>query len=476
MRRPCGAASNRAMRTGNAWLVTSIFAISSLCSCSSGSDVRPDRSETSAGGVSSPSGGAGNPAGGADNPVGGAPSGAGGMPSGGGGNAPTAGSGGDGSMAGAGGAVEPKPPLPPGSPATDLVASWKLGWNLGNSLDVPTGETDWGNPAITPELLQAVANTGIGVVRIPVTWSLFTGAGPTYTIDAARLARVEEVVGYAHAAGLTAIINVHHDGADNWDPPSDGVEWLTLDDMSGAVEERFQAVWEQIATHFANHDTNLVFESMNEIHDGYPSIDNPPPQAQYDMINRLNQLFVDVVRQAGGQNPDRYLIVPGYNTNIDLTLDGFVLPNDSTPDHLILSVHYYDPYTFALTGETQTWGSASPNNDGWGQEDFVVTQFDKLVERYVSQGQPVIIGEYGATNQDGGDYRRYYLEYVTKVAADRGIVPIYWDNGGTGTGAENLGLFDRSSNSVAFPAILDALVRAATSEYSLDQVAPPASN
>ncbi len=354
--------------------------------------------------------------------------------------------------------------------AAEVVAAWTLGWNLGNALDVPASETDWGNPVITRELLQAVANAGFDVVRIPVTWSLFTSEGPDYLLDSSRLDRVEEVVGYARDAGLMAIINIHHDGADGFTE----VEWLTLDDMSGAVEERFEAVWEQIAARFSDHDGQLIFESMNEIHDGYPSLDNPPPQAHYDMINGLNQLFVDVVRSSGGNNAQRHLVVPGYNTDIDLTLDGFETPNDPASDRLILSVHYYSPYQFALEASTSAWGAASAGNDGYGQEDYVRAQFDRLVDQYVSDGLPVIIGEYGATNHGGsGEYRRYYMEYVTKAAIDRGIVPIYWDNGGLGTGAENLGLFDRSNNSIAFPNILEAMVRAATSDYTLDQVALP---
>ena len=147
------------------------------------------------------------------------------------------------------------------------------------------------------------------------------------------------------------------------------------------------------------------------------------------------------MRASGGNNAKRHLIVPGYNTNIDHTLKGFKLPDDPTPKRLVVSVHYYDPYLFALQAKTNTWGNASPSHDNWGQEDFVVTQFDKLKSTYVDKGVPVFIGEYGATHQDGfEDYQRYYVEYVTKAAVDRGIVPVYWDNGGSGSGGEKFGL------------------------------------
>jgi endoglucanase len=350
----------------------------------------------------------------------------------------------------------------------------KLGWNLGNSLDAPEGETAWGNPAVTQELLQAVADAGFGVVRIPVTWSLHLGPAPSYTIEPAWLARVDEVVGYALDAGLHAIINLHHDGADDYD----GVEWLKLTDAAGAistetnaaVEAQFVQVWTQLATHFVEHDERLWLESMNEIHDGY---DAPDP-AYYGIINHLNQQFVDTVRATGGRNAERFLVVPGYNTNVDYTLAGFEAPSDSVADRLILSVHYYDPWSFAGEASTPVWGSASAGTDTWGQEDHVVSQFDKLKAQFVDQGLPVMIGEYGAVNQAGYEnYRRYYMEFVTKAARDRGLLPVYWDNGGQGSGMDNFGLFDRATGSVTQAELLETLRRAANDAYTLDEVALP---
>jgi endoglucanase len=359
--------------------------------------------------------------------------------------------------------------------SAELLSEIGLGWNLGNSLDVPENETAWGNPIVTPELLVAVADAGFDLVRIPVTWSQHTGPGPDYLLEKDWLERVATVVSYAHAAGLYAIINLHHDGADGFA----GVEWLALNDDQGnttkannaAVRARFVAVWTQIATYFSNYGEELLFESMNEIHDGY----GPPDPRHFAFINDLNQQFVDLVRASGGNNAQRHLIIPGYNTNIDHTLAGFKKPTDPTADHLILSVHYYDPYLFALQAEIHTWGSASPGSESWGQEEFALAQFDKLKSAFIDQGLPVLLGEYGATNQAGfADYRRYYMEFITKAAVDRGIVPVYWDNGGRGSGSENFAIIDRHTHSALHPELLKAMLRAATNSYQLSDIAPPA--
>jgi endoglucanase len=357
-----------------------------------------------------------------------------------------------------------------GKDAAAAVAEMRLGWNLGNSLDAVGGETNWGNPRVSKALVEAVAGAGFGVVRIPVTWTRHFGAAPTYTIDATWMSRVAEVVGYVLDSGMYALINVHHDGGDGgWLSILDSQGQLT-DAHTNAVRTQFVAIWSQIALHFRDHGDRLVFESMNEVKVDY----NAPNPAWYPVVNGLNQAFVDTVRASGGNNGTRLLLVPGYNTNINYTVAGFVRPTDPAPDRLILSVHYYDPWSFAGAGTTHTWGASSPGRDNWGQESHVNEQFTKLKTTFIDKGLPVIIGEYGAVNQTGYEkYRRYYMEYVTKAAYDRGIVPVFWDNGSLSSGGEAFGLMNRSNNTVAYPVILDAMVRAVTSGYTIDQIAPP---
>jgi endoglucanase len=168
------------------------------------------------------------------------------------------------------------------------------------------------------------------------------------------------------------------------------------------------------------------------------------------------------------------LVVPGYNTNIDYTLAGFVLPKDSSAGKLILSDHFYDPFSFAGSGETHTWGTGNPGIDSWGQEDWVKSQTAKLKATFGDKGVPIILGEYGAVNQTGYEnYRRYYSEYVTKAAHDAGITPFFWDNGGKGSGSDAFGLIDRVNNTVLYPELMQALTRAVSSSYALSDVTKP---
>ena len=57
------------------------------------------------------------------------------------------------------------------------------GWNLGNTLEPPSGEGTWG-PAASEKLINAVADAGFNVIRLPVAWDSHANQS-TYQIDAA---------------------------------------------------------------------------------------------------------------------------------------------------------------------------------------------------------------------------------------------------------------------------------------------------
>lgn len=348
--------------------------------------------------------------------------------------------------------------------AVEMAEKLNLGWNLGNSFDAYSSgradETAWGNPETTAALLNAVKAAGFDTIRIPVSYLGRTGDAPDYAIETAWLDRIQEVVDAAMEAGLYAIINIHHDG--NNDTANGAWIDCTAEDQT-PVQEKLGKLWEQIAERFRDYDERLIFESMNEIHDGtYQPPRGADGQRFYDNINALNQVFVDTVRASGGNNADRWLLVPGYNTNIDYTIAGFVLPQDSAESRLMVSVHFYDPYQYALEENfnTSVWGSAAQGNCGWGNEDYVDAQFEKLETVYVENGIPVIIGEYGAINKNQDEYRNYYMEYVTKSACEHSLVPVYWDNGYNGD--FGFALFDRATGDVLHQDMLDAMNKASS--------------
>ncbi|MCL2804860.1 MAG: glycoside hydrolase family 5 protein [Treponema sp.] len=381
--------------------------------------------------------------------------------------------------------------------AMEFASSMKIGWNVGNSLDAnsrsPSGtfnisnwpytvepnETRWGNPRITQSLMYAVAAQGFDNVRIPVTWGSKIGPAPDYIIDYAWLNRVEEVVEYVLKAGMKAIINIHHDGADSY-------SWLSVrtQHLSGKIkddmDDKFIAVWNQIAVKFIDTSYDLLFESFNELHDGSWGNGNA---AQHARVNELNQIFVDTVRETGGKNSSRFLVIPGWVTRPSVTVTSLVMPEDSAADKIFVAIHYYDPYDFSGDASWNTWGQKSntitgPGGNSWANESHVRTQFNNVKTRFTDNGIPVILGEYGAVRQSsatGKAHRLYYMEYVTKHAVDCGFIPIYWDNGGSNAGGEGFGLFNRLTNALLSDAagVIAVMMKAAKENYSLSDIEAP---
>jgi len=353
-----------------------------------------------------------------------------------------------------------------------------VGWNLGNTLDSYSGgvggETGWGNPAINQEIMNGIKAAGFDIIRIPVTWMGYIGAAPDHRISESRLKRVAEVVKMAHNAGLKVIINLHHDGSTSSTTKEEG--WLSVGKASRDKDEynqithKYVRVWAQIAQYFKNYGDWLMFESLNEIHDGgwgwSPSF-RSNPNAQLNIVNEWNQLFTDKVRSTGGNNATRYVIIPAYCTQPAQTVsDKFILPRDSAANRQVVTFHYYDPSEFGIEGKRSEWGSE-------GDRSKVVNDFKPFKPKFIDNNIPVIIGETGAVRQlypndkaKEDTARKARLDYLTWVytqAKVYGLVPIYWDNGATTGNGEKFGLFNRATgqpNSDESRACLQAMIRA----------------
>jgi len=337
------------------------------------------------------------------------------------------------------------------------------GWNLGNTLEaIGSGtppftvsqETVWGNPAATQALMNSVKAAGFKSVRIPVAWSQY--ADGSHTINAAWMARVTEVVDYARNAGLYVVINIHWDGG--WMQP-------TYADQT-AVNARLTTFWTQIANNFKTYDDHLLFAGTNEV--GITNVYSAPTAENCAVQNSFNQTFVTAVRATGGNNASRYLVVQGYNTNIDYTVAcNATLPGDTAASRLMMEIHYYDPYNFTLNDASGIWqwGSIATNpavTETWANEAYTDSQFQKMKTNFIDKGVPVILGEYSAmlrTEYDApGKYRTFWDEYITHSAYQHGLVPMYWDNGAVTN--HNAGLFNRGAATEAFPDTITAIVEA----------------
>ena len=356
---------------------------------------------------------------------------------------------------------------------SQIVEAMGPGWNLGNQLESVTDnvpeETNWGNPVITEKLIQSVKAAGFKSIRIPVSYFAKIDDDKDYTIDSKWLNRVQEVVDYCIKNDLYAVINIHGDGYNTIDG-----SWLLCNGKNQTeIKKKYKKVWKQIAERFKNYDEHLLFESMNEEFDGSYS---EPNKEYYQNINDYNQIFVDTVRKTGDNNTKRWLIIPGWNTNIDYTAGdyGFKLPTDQYRDkpidkeeqRIMISVHYYSPWDFCggENGVITQWGNEADDPSKTSttcDETYMKNQLNLMKTTFADKGYPVFIGEYGSIDKTSYDseneyYRAYFARKLCQLSRKNGCIPMYWDNGYNGV--HGFDLFDRTTCEVTQPVIIDAIM------------------
>ena len=314
-----------------------------------------------------------------------------------------------------------------GNTATELVSFIGTGWCLGNTLDATGGgnslysETSWGNPKTTKAMIDAVKAQGFNTVRVPVSWGNHT-TGDNFTIDSQWLARVKEVVDYCIDNDMYVILNIHHDTSTQYYYPSSTYKTQSV--------KFVKSIWTQLAKYFKNYDQKLIFETLNEPRlvgtgdEWWFPVNNPNSAVRdsISIINTLNQTAVDAIRAAGGKNTDRCIMVPGYDASIDgCTTSTFKLPNDSTPDRLIVSVHAYTPYNFALNAN----GTAEFKDDMKNEVDYL---YSTIKSHFIDKGIPAIIGETSASNKNNTAERVKWAQYYMGKSAEYGVPCMLWDN------------------------------------------------
>lgn len=234
------------------------------------------------------------------------------------------------------------------------------------------------------------------------------------------------------------------------------------------VNQRLKRYWTQIANHFKDYDEYLLFAGANE--------PNAATSQQIVVLMSYYQTFVDAVRETGGNNTSRTLIIQGPETNIEKTLE-FVntMPEDIIANRLMMEVHFYSPYQFCLMEMDAEWGKVfyywgkdfhsktdTKRNAAWGEEEDIDKLFHDMKIKFIDKGIPVILGEFGAYRRKIDDsvnqelnYKsvEHFNSYVVKSCLSNGLIPYYWDTPNN--------LFNRKSGEVLDKGVIKAMLQGA---------------
>ncbi len=331
----------------------------------------------------------------------------------------------------------------------ELIKEFQIGWNLGNSLDAVSKnslaglehEIAWENPYTSKEMIDFVIHAGFQVIRFPITWYPHFLDNDSYMIDPAWMARVKKLVDYAYNQKVYVIINTHHE---NWHYPS-------VDNFEKA-SHILQHVWTQIAEFFSEYDEHLIFEGLNE-----PRLMNHPTEwiggtkEARSVLNQLNAVFVQTIRQSNGNNPKRHLMIPTHGASVKKeAVEDMIVPDNK----VIVSTHAYVPTDFCIVEN----GIAAFHSNDPNSTRQIDSCFALLKETFIDKKIPVIIGEFGASSRDNLSDRVVHAKYYLETARKTGIPCIWWDNGYVEGTRDLFGLLNRKTVQWAFPEIVDALM------------------
>ena len=323
----------------------------------------------------------------------------------------------------------------------DVAKLMAPGWNLGNSFDASPNETSFGNPTPSQTLINGVHSAGFKTLRIPVTWTNHIGAAPAYTVDSAWMNKVKQTAQWAIDAGMYVFINTHHeaDGNGGW------VTFPASTSSAMTVAAEVTAVWTQIANAFKSFNTRLMLECFNEPN---KAGGGNTPEAQAD-LNLYLEACVNAIRGTGGANATRTIMIqPVGASPIQAGIQSMQKASIINDPNLVISLHTYYPTNFGLSETPYAWGSVA---DYTNMQSSIAQQI-----RVWLPSQAIFIGEWGSMGAQALANRAAHAQAYAQDTTTAGLIPIWWDNGGSGSGS--FSLFNRNSGAVTQPEIVNGLM------------------
>lgn len=274
------------------------------------------------------------------------------------------------------------------------------GINIGNALEAPN-EGDWG-VTIKEEYFSIIKNAGFNSIRVPIKWSAHTSKISPYLITPSFFERIDWVIDQALKNDLAIIINIHH-----------------YDEMLANPNEekpRFLRIWEQIATRYKDYPNKLFFEVLNEPNG------NLTPEI-------WNDVLAEGISKIRETNPYRTILVGTAEWGGIGGLSKLVLPKDEK--NIIVTFHYYNPFTFTHQGAEWVNGSDAWLGTTWSNTEIernaVITDFSLAISWARSKNVPLNCGEFGAYYKADLSSRILWTAMVSQYAYSENISFHYWE-------------------------------------------------
>ena len=309
------------------------------------------------------------------------------------------------------------------------------------------------------KLTDLFIEEGANVFRLPVTWTSFVN-DTTFEIDKEWLDMIKEEVDYILSKGAYCILDMHNDYLmrsfvgvkknGTWTDLHWERDWM-LDEYSEYVNERFKAVWSQIAEYFKDYPQQLIFETANEPStEWYEDISYDMNEVAVKRVNEMNKMFVDTVRASGGKNAQRFLCLAVANYNTYQFLSDVILPDD---DGLMVQLHSYNEMEYNTNN--QDYKDVNPSYDYVGQTDKLFDAVAKFQQQHPDV--PVIIGEDGISQKMKDSDAAPRAEYFYTKAKEYGVPCLWWEDYFVTEEKIEYWLYDKAAQKWGRPTLLEII-------------------
>ena len=224
--------------------------------------------------------------------------------------------------------------------AVQFVKHMGIGYNLGNTynccniIEEKNSENEeiklLGTTLPTKNIIRGIKKNGFKTIRFQLLYTNYTYNGSK--INSEWIYKIKEVINLINKLNMHLILSIKHT-RQFWNFEGRDSKYKYID------------FWTQIANELINYDEHLIFETMYEI--GYLVYLNKIYKYYEDKNYYLSQDFINAIRNSGGFNTERLLIIPMISSDYEL---GFInyyssqykIPKDPY-NKIAISIFYYFP-------------------------------------------------------------------------------------------------------------------------------------
>lgn len=253
---------------------------------------------------------------------------------------------------------------------------------------------------ITREDIAYIASLGFDHVRVPVDYNVLEDEDGQ--IKPSGFSYLESCFAWCREFGLHMLIDLHECYGYSFDPLKKDMDRRKFF-YDAALQDRFLALWTEIARQFGGYPDQVAFEPLNEV-------------VLFEVADAWNALIKRYIETIRAVAPRTWIVVGGVNYNNVLTVKLLEAPTD---DRIVYNFHCYEPMVFSHQGAY--WMDVMPR-------DYRVS-YPQPLEVFRREHEKIFHDTQGTLFLDDIDQMGPdYFERIFKEAlayADQNDVPLY---------------------------------------------------